>query len=279
MGSTASMGEVRVGISGWNYPAWRGQFYPVGLPQRDELQFAGSRFTSIEVNASFYRLQKPETFRRWAEQVPADFAFAVKGSRYITHMKRLGSDTALANFLASGVLALDTKLGPMLWQLPANLPFDDTVVRGFVARLPTTTGGAARVAANHDDRLAGRSWFAIDTSRPLRHAIEVRHESFRDERFFSILREHDVALVVADSAQQFPQFDVDTADFGYVRLHGAEELYASGYDDNALAAWARRIDRWRSKGRDAYVYFDNDARGHAPFDALSLLRILAGERS
>lgn len=268
------MGRVLVGISGWNYPSWRGAFYPKGLPRQAELAYAASQFCSVEVNASFYRLQKPETYLRWSGQTPPDFVFAVKGSRYITHIKRLHSDVAVANFLASGVLALGDKLGPLLWQLPASTSFDEDVLRQFVSRLPRSTAEAAVLAAAHDDRLKDRTWLAVARSTPLRHAIEVRHESFRDERFYAVLREHNVALVVADSAGHFPQLEADTADFSYVRLHGAEELYASGYDDETLRKWSERIVAWNAPGHDVFVYFDNDSLGHAPFDAQRLAAML-----
>lgn len=264
------MTNLRIGISGWNYPSWRAKFYPAGLPHRRELEFAASQFNSIEVNASFYRLQKPETYRRWTAEVPDDFVFALKGSRYITHMKRLESTVALANFLASGVLALGHRLGPMLWQLPARLSFDAAVLEHFVAGLPTTTTEAASIAAGHDERLRDRAWFDVRTSRRVLHALEVRHESFRSQACYDILRRHNIALVIADSAGHFPQIIEATASFQYVRLHGAEQLYTSGYDDRALRTWARRITGWREEGQDVYVYFDNDALGHAPFDALRL---------
>ncbi|MBV9592604.1 MAG: DUF72 domain-containing protein [Actinobacteria bacterium] len=263
-----------VGISGWNYPSWRGRFYPKGLPQRAELAYAAEQFPSIELNASFYRLQRPESYRRWVEQTPDGFVFAVKGSRYITHMKRLGSRTAMANFLASGVLALGPRLGPLLWQLPPTMSFDADLLREFASSLPRTTTEAARVARGHDERLQQRSWFAVRRSRPMRHALEVRHESFRTERCYDILREHGVALVISDSAGRFPQLDVDTADFGYIRLHGATQLYTSRYNDQELRGWAERISRWDARGMDAYVYFDNDAHGHAPFDAARLLSMI-----
>lgn len=264
---------MRIGISGWNYPSWRGAFYPPKLPHRAELSYAAARLGSIEVNASFYRLQKPETFQRWAAETPDDFVFAVKGSRYITHMMRLESTAALANFFASGVLALGPKLAALLWQLPATMPFDEDVMRTFVAGLPETSVAAAELATQHDERLRGRQWLAVPTCHRLRHAIEVRHESFRTERFYALLRERHIGLVIADSAGKFPVLDAVTADFVYVRLHGAEELYASGYDETSLRLWRERIARWTADERDVFVYFDNDARGHAPFDALRLQQL------
>jgi uncharacterized protein YecE (DUF72 family) len=267
--------DLRIGLSGWSYPGWRGRFYPRGLAHAAELDYVAQRFDTVEVNASFYRLQRPETYRRWAEQTPAGFMFAVKGSRYVTHMKRLQSRTALANFFASGVLALGDKFGPVLWQLPPTMRFDPGVLEPFLQSLPRTTADAAKLAAKHDERLNGRAYLEFGVDRPLRHALEVRHESFRDPSAVALLREQGVALVVADSAGLFPQLLEDTADFVYVRLHGREELYTSGYDDASLRTWAQRIARWREAGRDVYVYFDNDAKVRAPVDAARLRELCA----
>ena len=263
--------QVRVGISGWRYPPWRGTFYPRGLPQREELAFAAQRLSTIEINGSFYSLQRPEYYAAWARQTPPDFVFAVKGSRFITHMKRLGdARTGLANFFASGVLALQGKLGPLLWQLPATLPFDRDVVSSFLAALPRTTTQAAHLASEHDERLAGRALTVTDADRPLRHALEVRHPDFVTAESTELLREHGVALVVADSAARWPTVDVVTADFVYVRLHGDTELYASGYGERALDSWADRARTWLHSGLDVWIYFDNDAKVRAPFDAIGL---------
>jgi uncharacterized protein YecE (DUF72 family) len=277
----AQVVQVRIGTSGWRYPPWRGSFYPPGLPQRRELEYLSRRVSSIEINGSFYSLQRPESYRAWAAQTPDDFAFAVKGGRFITHLKQLRDVRApLANFLASGVLCLGRKLGPVLWQLPPRLRFDAGRVADFLALLPHTTAAAAALAAEHDERLDGRAHTETDADRPLRHAIEVRHESFRDPAVPALLRAHDVALVVADSAGTWPLFDEATAGFVYVRLHGADELYTSGYTPEALDAWAARVRDWRDGSpvdgrRDVYVYFDNDAKVHAPFDAIALMRRLA----
>ena len=269
-------GLVRVGISGWRYASWRGDFYPEGLVQRRELAYVGERMPTLELNGSFYSLQRPESYRRWRAEVPEDFVFAVKGSRYITHMLRLrGIETALANFLASGVLALGPQLGPILWQLPERVGFDAAELEAFLAALPRTTAAALELARGHDARLDGRAWLEIDADRPIRYALEPRSTSFEDPAAAEILRRHDVALVVADTAGRFPAFGEQTASFTYVRLHGAEDLYASGYTPEQLDAWAARIADWRDGAadgiaRDVYVYFDNDARGFAPHDALAL---------
>ena len=267
------MATVRVGISGWRYPRWRGDFYPSGLVQRRELAYVAERMPTVELNGSFYSLQRPASYQRWREETPDGFVFAVKGSRYVSHMLRLrGAETALANFFASGVLALGPKLGPVLWQLPERLPFEPEVLEAFVADLPRTTGEALGLARRHDARVDGRSWLEIDADRPIRYALEPRSASFESPDAAAILRAHDVALVVADTAGRFPAFGEQTASFTYVRLHGAEDLYASGYTSTQLDAWAERIRGWAEgdPARDVYVYFDNDARGFAPHDALAL---------
>ncbi|HEY0119440.1 MAG TPA: DUF72 domain-containing protein [Cellulomonas sp.] len=265
------MADVRVGISGWRYPPWRGVFYPKGLPQRAELEYVAARLRTVEINGSFYSLQRPEWYQRWAAATPDDFLFAVKGGRFVTHLKRLvGVETALANFFASGLLALGGRLGPVLWQLPATTRFDEALLDAFLAQLPRTTRDAASLARRHDERLDGRAWTTTDDDRPLRHALEVRHDSFRDPAFTALARRHGVAVVVADTAGRWPALDEPTADVMYVRLHGDRELYTSGYDDEALDRWARRVQGWADDGRDVLVYFDNDAKVRAPFDAMAL---------
>lgn len=266
------MPEVRIGISGWTYPPWRKVFYPEGLAHRRELEFASRRMTSIEINGSFYALQRPESWQSWREQTPDDFVFSVKGGRFITHLKKLRDvETPLANFFASGVLALGDKLGPMLWQLPPNLGFDEQRVADFLALLPRTTTEAAALAGRHDERLEGRSWLTTDADRPIRHAMEVRHPSYETAVFTDLLRAHDVAVVTADSAGKWPLLLEPTTDLAYVRLHGDAELYASGYSDEALDVWAARVQDWRGRGCDVVVYFDNDVKVAAPFDAARLM--------
>ena len=267
------MATVRVGISGWRYPRWRGDFYPTGLVHRRELAFVAERMPTVELNGSFYSLQRPASYQRWRDETPDGFVFAVKGSRYVSHMLRLREvETALANFFASGVLALGAKLGPVLWQLPERLSFEPDVLEAFVAGLPRTTGEALELARRHDARVDGRSWLDTDADRPIRYALEPRSTSFESPDAAAILRAHDVALVVADTAGRFPAFGEQTASFTYVRLHGAEDLYASGYTETQLDAWADRIRGWATgnPARDVYVYFDNDARGFAPHDAVAL---------
>ena len=239
------MARAWVGTSGWRYPPWRGVFYPPGLPQRRELAHLAGLMNSVEINGSFYSLQRPESYRAWAAETPDDFVFAVKGSRYITHLKQLHDvRVPLANFLASGLLALGPKLGPLLWQLPPRLRFDAARIDEFLALLPRSTGAAAHLAGEHDARLDGRAETTTDADRPLRHALEVRHESFRDPAFVELLRAHDVALVVADTAGTFPRIQDVTAGFVYVRLHGDTELYTSGYSAEALDGWATLVRAW-----------------------------------
>ena len=265
------MSEVRVGISGWTYPPWRGVFYPPGLAHRLELEYAASRVRSIEINGSFYALQRPESYRAWHDRTPDDFLFSVKGGRFVTHLKKLrGVDTALANFFASGVLALGGKLGPLLWQLPPNLGYDETRLAEFFALLPRTTTEAATLAAGHDEKVEGRAWLTTDADRPLRHAMEVRHPSYETPRFLDLLREHEIAVVTADTAGKWPMLLEPTTGLAYVRLHGDRELYTSGYSDEALDRWAARIENWRDSGLDVVVYFDNDVKVHSPDDAQRL---------
>lgn len=265
---------IRIGISGWTYAPWRGTFYPSGLPQRRELGYVADRLTSVEINGTFYALQRRSSFEAWVAAVPADFLFSVKGTRFITHMKKL-SDIAvpLANFYASGVLALGSRLGPFLWQLPPNLGFDAGRMTTFFDQLPRTAAAAAVLAAGHDARVPeDRALLqAPDPALPLRHTVEVRHESFRSPAFYELLRAHDVGLVVADNPGKWPVIEEVTTDFMYVRLHGHDELYASGYSEEALDAWAARVLSWAAAGQDVYVYCDNDAKVRAPYDALGLL--------
>ncbi|QBJ96181.1 DUF72 domain-containing protein [Rhodococcus sp. ABRD24] len=272
------MADVRVGISGWTYPGWRGGFYPPGLVHRKELAYVARRLTSVEINGSFYALQKPESYAKWREETPDDFVFAVKGGRYITHVRRLlDVEAPLANFFASGVFALGPKLGPILWQLPPNLQFEATRLDAFLALLPRTTTEAATLVQRRDEKLPDdRVLTVADAHRPIRHALEVRHPSFAVPALVSMARDYGVALVVADTAGRYPRIEEPCADFFYARLHGDAELYASGYTAEALDRWCRRVRGWAAGGRDVFVYFDNDAKGHAPFDAMALLSRLAG---
>jgi uncharacterized protein YecE (DUF72 family) len=276
-GSEAASRATRayVGISGYDYKPWRGRFYPDDLPSRRWLEYASRRFNSVELNGTFYSLKSPAVFERWVSEVPSHgFVFAVKGGRFLTHNLKLRNvETALGNFFASGVLALGRMTGPFLWQLPATYRFDAERLDGFMRQLPRTAREGEAVARQHDHRL--RRGALIEAAAPVRyrHAFEVRHPSYFHEEFYAILREHRCAFVVADTAGRFPYAEEVTADFVYVRLHGSQELYASGYTDVELDEWARKIARWRAgpdRPRDVYVYFDNDAKVHAPFDAQRL---------
>jgi uncharacterized protein YecE (DUF72 family) len=282
-------GEVRIGISGWRYKGWRGVFYPQALPQRRELEYAARIFGSIEINGTFYSLQRPQSFARWADATPGDFVFAVKGSRYITHMLRLTNiRKPLANFFASGVLRLGRKLGPILWQFPPQFRFNAKKIEAFFKLLPRDTSSAVALARRHDKRVSGRSWLRIEENQKLRYAMEIRHPSFVDPEFIKLLRRYNVALVCADTVSWPRLMDV-TSDFVYCRLHGSEELYASGYDGKSLDQWAARVAAWARGGeppdaerasnepapkraaREVYVYFDNDAKVRAPVDAQGLI--------
>ena len=266
---------IRIGISGWRYGPWRGVFYPEGMPHRRELEFCGRHFPTVEINGSFYSLQRPEYYQQWHDETPGGFLFAVKGSRYITHMLRLSNiEKPLANFFASGILNLREKLGPFLWQFPPMFRFDAARLERFFALLPRTTEEALALARRRDARMIGRSRLAIDANRKLRHALEIRHPSFMTGEFVRLLRKHDIGLVVADTAGKWPKMFHVTSDFVYVRLHGDVKIYTSGYTDKALDGWARRIRAWDKAGRDVYVYFDNDVKVRAPFDALNLMRKL-----
>jgi uncharacterized protein YecE (DUF72 family) len=260
------MGEIRIGISGWRYAGWRGVFYPKDLAQRRELEYASRALPSIEINGSFYSLQRPQSYARWYRETPDDFVFSVKGSRFITHILRLRDiEKPLAN--------------------PALL-------EAFFKLLPRDAEQALALARRRDQRMKGRAKLSVDRNRKLRHAIEIRHESFVDKSFVELLRRYDVALVVADTAGKWPLREDVTADFVYIRLHGDVEIYSSGYTEEALDRWADRIRAWSTgseprdarrispevapsrRARDVYCYFDNDVKVKAPFDAQKLIEKL-----
>ena len=290
----ATAAQVRIGVSGWRYAPWRGGFYPPGLTQARELAFASRQFPAIELNGSFYSLQRPSSYQRWAAETPGGFVFAVKAPRYITHVLRLrGAEQALANFLASGVLALGPKLGPVLWQLPPSLAFDEPLLDTFLGQLPRDSDAALALARSRDSgRMQGREWLGPVQPWRLRHALEVRHTSFCQPRTVALLRRHGVALVVADAPGEWPEVGDITADFMYLRLHGAQQLYASEYTAAQLAVWAERIRAWAGGGmppdvqclsdvpapsqgpRNVFCFFDNTGENHAPRDALELARLL-----
>lgn len=281
-------GRVRIGISGWQYAGWRGVFYPKGLVQRRELEFAAEAFDTIEINGTFYSLQSPQSFAAWARQTPENFVFSLKGSRYITHMRRLRDvQVPLANFFASGMIKLGRKFGPVLWQFPPQMTYERERFETFFRLLPRSAKAAASLARRHADRIKDASDIQVPEDFALRHCVEIRHESFVAPDFVDLLREYNIGLVVADTVEWPLLMDV-TSDFVYCRLHGSEQLYASGYSDDALDTWAQKVAIWATGGqpegrrasstgaiaqpRDVYVYFDNDIKVRAPFDAQGLRR-------
>lgn len=283
------MGTIRVGVSGWDYPGWRGVFYPDDLPARRRLPYLASLLDTVEVNSTFYRLPTPAAVQRWHDALPAHAVLAVKGSRYITHTRHITDvRQALANYFAAGVLLLGSRLGPVLWQLPPRQRFDAELLEGFLASLPHDTADAAALADEHDDRV--RQPAVPDGHRHrLRHVLEVRHPSFLVPEAMTILRHHGIALAFSHS-NAWPYAEEVTAGSVYLRLHGPDAIYASEYPD--LDRWAERIRRWHAAGepddavrvtptrppprkeRDVYVYFDNDQGARAPRQAIALRRIL-----
>lgn len=283
------MADLRIGISGWSYKEFRGKFYPKGLAQRLELAYSSDRMNSIEINGTFYSLQSPASFEKWEAATPADFLFAIKGSKYITHQKKLNDiRVPLANFFAQGLLKLGKKAGPILWQFPPWYRFSRDRLSEFLDLLPRTMAAAAELGTENTIKKPNGSFVDLIEDVPLRYAFEPRHESFFSEDFVLLLREHNAALAFADAAGKFPYAEDITADFVYVRLHGSTELYASGYTDDELGDWARKIKSWSSgreprgvakivpgkfhpgEKRDVYAYFDNDIHSHAPHDAMDL---------
>lgn len=285
------MAAIHIGISGWRYMPWRGDFYPEGLPHKRELQFASRAVNSIEINGSFYALQRPARYAQWYADTPAHFVFSVKAPRFITHVKRLRDiHKPLANFFASGVLELKEKLGPILWQFPPNFKFVAELFESFLELLPHDTEQAATLARQHDSHLHGPASLKAYKKRPVRHAVEIRNDSFIDPAFVRLLKRYNTALVIADTGGKWPYREDITSDFVYLRLHGAEELYASGYTSQALEHWGKRIEAWYHgrqpsdphliaprlkprvrKSREVFCYFDNDIKVRAPFDARRLL--------
>lgn len=287
------MGDIRIGISGWTYEPWRGEFYPKKLAHKRELEYASRQMNSIEINGTFYGLQKPEIFRKWYSETPDDFVFAVKGSQYITHRKRLKDvRIPLANFLASGVLLLGDKLGPILWQFPPWEKFELERFGDFMKLLPRTTGEAAKLASENTIKKTENAWTDAISEIPLRYAFEPRNDTFFVREFVELLRENNMALTFADSAGKFGYGEDVTSELIYIRLHGKDKLYESDYSDDELAEWAGRIRTWTKGGeprdakkivkekprkveRDVFVYFDNSIKVHAPFDAMSLAKLLS----
>ena len=286
-------GAIRIGVSGWRYPPWRGEFYPEGLPQHQELAYAARKLPTIEINGSFYSLQSPASYAAWYAATPPGFVFSVKGSRFITHMKRLTDiEKPLANFFASGLFNLKEKLGPILWQLPPNFAFEHERIEAFLRLLPRDTQAALSLARRRDARMTGRACLTIDAVRPLRYAIEIRNPTFVAAAFIEMLKYQGIALVVSDAGERWPEPHDVTADFVYMRLHGATELYRSRYSAAALRRWAGRVRAWRAGeqladstlvlpdaklehvARDVFCYFDNTDKLQAPINATQLMRLL-----
>ena len=289
--SDALIGKIRIGISGWSYRHWRGDFYPEGLPARAELLYALERFSSIEVNRTFYSLVSPAAYQRWYDHAPPGFEYAIKGSRFITHNKKLKDvEDALANFLSSGLLLLREKLGPILWQLGPGLSFDLVRLKGFLGLLPPDMDSAAGIARGYT--LPGRETVTTaEVNLPLRHVLEVRHPSWFNPDTADIAREHGVSLAFSHSSR-WPYTEQITAPFVYVRLHGPRQLYSSPYSSQALVNLADRIVLWARgreaedavriqdgqvdvASRDVYAFFDNDTGGYAPRQAVDLQRLVA----
>ena len=275
--------RIKIGISGWTYPPWRGTFYPEKLPHNRELAYASRQVNSIEINGTFYSLQRSSSYLKWYEAVPPGFVFSVKVYLNITHILRIRNiQTPVANFFASGGLALKEKLGSILWQFPPSMKMDLGRMEEFLALLPQDFSSAKRLAAECDPWMKARAYVetgGIAPSERIRHAIEVRHPSFRDPAFYRLLRKYGAALVFSDSGGKWPYLEVVTSDFVYIRLHGTEELYASGYDEKALDEWANRIKNWKKRAPDIFVYFDNDAKVFAPFNAIELHAKLIQQRA
>ncbi|HVX14925.1 MAG TPA: DUF72 domain-containing protein [Pirellulales bacterium] len=288
------MAEIRVGIAGWTYPPWRGNFYPDTLPQKLELAYASRRFNALEINGTFYSLQRPSSFKSWYDSTPPGFVFSLKGGRFLTHIRRLKDpQEPLANFFASGLLCLREKLGPILWQFPPFMPFIEDRFKEFFDLLPHDTEELARLAQQHTASSDDRVYLEPDAKRPVRHAIEFRHDSFLTDRFVSLVRQHNIALVVADAASKFPTTEDVTADWVYARLHGSREMYISGYAPEEITAWAAKVRTWHAgdepadvrrvgapapkapNGRDVFVFFDNtDVKQRAPVDARQMMEEL-----
>ena len=239
--------RIRIGVGGWTYPPWRGVFYPDKLPQSKELEYASHALSAIEINATFYGRQKHKSWETWEKVAPEGFQFAVKGSRYCVMKSKLAeASEGLSGFFAQGFAALGSKLGPILWQFTHYRRFDRDDIACFIDLLPETLDGIT-----------------------LRHAIEPRHESFNDDKFFELCRARNIAIVFEDS-DEYPCIDADTADFTYARLQRMKEEVESGYEDGTLDAFAERARKWRKSGRDAYIFMINGAKVRAPAAALAL---------
>jgi uncharacterized protein YecE (DUF72 family) len=269
------VGLIRAGMSGWVFPEWRGTFYPKGVTQKKELEYASRKVTSIEINGTFYSLQKPESFAAWAEQTPEDFCFSVKAPQFMTHVLRMKDvDEPLATFLASGLFKLGKKLGPILWQLPPNVTLKDDRFEKFFALLPHDSESAAEISKEHSERIEGRACTEAEGKYPILHAFEFRHPSFQNPDFLGLMKEYNLAAVMADSSEKAQFFEEPTASFVYVRMHGEDKKYEQGYTPDALKKWVKKAKDWSAEGRDVYVYFNTDAKKYSPFDAMNFLELI-----
>ncbi|WDR04639.1 DUF72 domain-containing protein [Devosia rhodophyticola] len=265
--------NVRTGTAGWVYAPWRGEFYPDGLVQKKELAYASSLLGSIEINATFRANQKPASFAKWADESRDGFVFSIKGPQLVTHIKRLKNcEAELANFFASGPLALGGKLGPFVWQLPPNLSFDLGVLTNFIAMLPKSLPDYVALAKKADGRLKTEPFLETSADVPIRHAIEVRNAAFYTEEIFNLFAEHNVALVLADVAEQPKR--LRTADFVYCRLQGPAYEGASGYGQQDIADWAAVMSNWAEQEFPVFAYFVHEDKLHAPANAIALRRSL-----
>jgi uncharacterized protein YecE (DUF72 family) len=265
----AKTGSIRVGIGGWTFPPWRGVFYPPDLTQAKELAYASARLTAIEINATYYGSQKPETFRKWARETPEGFIFSVKGSRFTTNRRVLAeAGESITRFVESGLAELGDRLGPILWQFAPTKRFDEVDFGKFLELLPTTLEG-----------------------RPLRHTVEVRHDSFRTPAFAALLRRFKVPVVFADHAT-YPAIADVTGDFLYMRLQQGADTITTAYPPKQLDAWAARARTWAEGGepgdlpkadpdhspkrqpRDVFMYVIHEGKIRAPAGAMALIERL-----
>jgi uncharacterized protein YecE (DUF72 family) len=239
--------KIHIGIGGWTYEPWRGVFYPAGLSQKKELEFAGRHLSSIEINGTYYSTFKPASWAKWCAETPDGFVFSVKASRFCTNRKILAdAGESIERFVGQGLAELGDRLGPINWQFMATKKFDPADLEGFLKLLPREVGGL-----------------------PLRHALEVRHPSFQDEAFYKLVRKYNVAIVFAD-AEDFPAIDEATADFTYARLMRTTEEIETGYVASDLDHWAKRVQTWAKRG-DVFAYFIAGAKVRAPAAAQALM--------
>lgn len=274
------MANTWVGISGWTFDGWKKTFYPDGLAVKKQLEFASRQVNSIEINGTFYALQKPSSFETWYRSTPGDFTFAVKAPQFITHILRLkDAEEPLANFFASGLLCLKEKLGPILWQFPPHVMLKDDRFEKFIKLLPHDAKSAGELASRHGSKVEGRSHLDTTGISKVRHAFEFRHKSFLNPDFIAFLREHHIAFVFAHGGgEKAPYTEEPTSDFVYARLHGEGKAYANGYPAREISRWAKKVSEWKNAGLDTYVYFSNEAKVYSPDGAMQLLKKLGVER-